>query len=94
VQAPILERLARQYTDRLVVLGINVGESPGVAAGYARSKGLSYPILADAEGETAETYRASSLPTVVLVDRQGKLVSLTQGVTRQATLEQALARLW
>ena len=72
-QAPILDRVARKYKDLVVVLGINVGESPSVAARYAKAKGLSYPILADVKGTTQELYGATVLPTVVLIDKQGKI---------------------
>ncbi len=89
-QAPILERIARKYKDLVVVLGINIGESPSVAARYAKAKGLSYPILADVEGDTQELYGASVLPTVVLIDKQGKVTAFVQGVVRQTSLERAI----
>ncbi len=89
-QAPILDRIARKYDADVVVLGINVGEPPAIAAGYAKVKGLSYPILADPEGTASELYNATNLPTVVLIDRKGNISAFNQGVVRQAELERAL----
>jgi thiol-disulfide isomerase/thioredoxin len=90
VQAPILDRIARKYPDDVVVLGINVGEPPQLAKAYADRKGLSYLILADAEGEAQRLYKATTLPTLILIDKQGNISSVTQGVVRQATLERAI----
>jgi len=92
-QAPILDRLARRYDQEVVVLGINVGEAPHVAASYARAKGLSYPILADPEGAAQQVYEATALPTVVVIDRKGNIASFNRGVVRQAELERTLREL-
>lgn len=90
MQAPILDRVARKYPDDVVVLGINVGEPPAIAKRYAEQKGLSYAILADTDGEVQSAYGASTLPTIVIVDRGGHITSVTQGVVRQTALEQAI----
>jgi len=92
-QAPILDRIARKYEDEVVVLGINVGEAPQVAANYARSKGLSYPILIDPEGAAQQSYEATALPTVVVIDKKGNIATFNRGVVRQAELERALREL-
>lgn len=89
-QAPILDRIARKYESDVVVLGINIGEPPQLAAGYAKQKGLSYPILGDFEGTAQELYDANALPTVVLIDKHGTVITLNQGVVRQAELERTL----
>lgn len=89
-QAPILDRIQRKYESEVVVLGINVGEAPQTAAAYARSKGLSYPILIDPEGTAQSAYDASALPTVVIIDKKGNIVTFNRGVVRQADLERAL----
>jgi thiol-disulfide isomerase/thioredoxin len=93
MQAPILDRIARKYEGEVVVLGINVGESAAVARRYASQKGLSYMILADEDGQTQALYGADTLPTVVLIDRQGNITTFVQGVVRQSALERAIRSL-
>ncbi len=90
IQAPILDRIARKHPDDVVVLGINVGESPGVIKRHVPTKGLSYPMLADLEGEVQGLYGAGTLPTLVLVDREGNVVVFVQSVVREETLERAI----
>jgi thiol-disulfide isomerase/thioredoxin len=93
MQAPILDRLARRYSQDVIVLGINVGESPQLAQRYAQQKGLSYPILADEDGDAQRLYNATTLPTVVLIDRAGNIQTFVQGVVREAALERAVRKL-
>lgn len=93
MQAPILERVAQRHPDDLVVLGINVGESPQTALRYATAEGLSYPILLDVDGEAQDLYAATTLPTLVVIDRQGQVRSLVRGVMRESALEDVIRRL-
>lgn len=89
LQAPILDRVARRNSDDVVVLGINVDDSPDVALQYAKKKGLSYPILID-DGQAQGAYGASTLPTVVLIDEEGNIRQFVPGVMREAQLERAI----
>jgi cytochrome c biogenesis protein CcmG/thiol:disulfide interchange protein DsbE len=93
MQAPILDRVARKYGDDVVVLGINVGENENIAKRYALKKGLSYPILTDQDGDAQALYGANTLPTIVLIDRQGNVTTFVQGLVRQAQLERAIRNL-
>ena len=90
MQAPILDRIARRYPDDVVVLGINVDDPPEKAKHYAVQKGLSYPILTDIAGEAQTAYGASSLPTIVLIDKRGRIKTLVRGLVREAALERVL----
>lgn len=89
VQAPILDRVARRHAEDVVVLGINVDDTADVALQYAKKKGLSYPILMD-DGQAQGAYGATTLPTVVLIDRAGNIVEFVPGVLREAQLERAI----
>jgi len=93
IQAPILEQLAQKHAEDVVVLGINVGEPAAVAKDHAQNKGLSYPILADLEGEAQQLYGAGTLPTVAVLDREGKVVFYAQDVVRLDRLEQEISAL-
>lgn len=92
MQAPILERVAKRHDD-VVVLGINVDDPAPLAARYAEKKGLSYPILLDADGEAQSLYDARTLPTVVVIDRAGNIRQLSRGLIRESAVEKVLANL-
>lgn len=92
VQAPILERLSRRYEERgLVVVGVNVDDPPGVAASYAQRKALSYPIVLDPTGETQAAYGVTQLPSLVVLDREGRVVAYLTGVVDEGTLDELVS---
>ena len=89
LQAPILDRLSRRYSQRgVVVLGINVDDPPGVAKAYAAKKGLSYPILVDDENLAKGLYDVEVLPSIVVVDKEGRVVSYTRGLVDEGALDE------
>ncbi len=93
VQAPILDRIARRHPRDVVVLGINVADEPELARRYALAKRLSYPILLDQDGEVQEAYGAFTLPSLVIVDRQGQIHRAVTGLVRQSTIDKMIRQL-
>jgi cytochrome c biogenesis protein CcmG/thiol:disulfide interchange protein DsbE len=92
VQAPILDRLARKYEGRgLVVLGVNVDDPPALAKEYARRKGLSYPILVDDSDQATALYKISLLPSLVIIDRKGNVTQFLTGLVDEPSLDDAIA---
>lgn len=88
VEAPILSRVADRYRDRgLVVLGVNTGDRPGLAAPFATRKQLSYPIVFDADHSAADLYDVDVLPTMVLVGKDGKVRAVRVGLVDEASLD-------
>jgi thiol-disulfide isomerase/thioredoxin len=91
VQAPILERIARRYEKQgLVVVGIDVDDPPEKARAYAKSKGLSYPIVTD-PGDASKRYGVDKLPSLVVIDRDGRVLGVTSGVVDEASLDELVA---
>ncbi len=91
-QAPILEKFARAHPNDVVVVGINTDDEPGRGGAWARGHGLSYPIVYDAANEAGRAYSVRNLPTLVMVDRSGKIVAVRIGVTDEDELEALLKK--
>jgi cytochrome c biogenesis protein CcmG, thiol:disulfide interchange protein DsbE len=91
LEAPIVNKLSQRFRDRgLVVVGVNTGEpsgEPGPGREWARSHGLSYPIVFDTNDRAAMQYGASNLPTLVVISRSGKVTAVRQGLTNDSELE-------
>lgn len=88
-EMPDLERAYRaKRAQGVVVLGVDQGESPAIAGAFARSLGITYPILVDEQQQYGRVYRALGLPTTVIVDRQGIVVKTFDGTV---TYDQVLA---
>jgi thiol-disulfide isomerase/thioredoxin len=92
MQTPVLDRLSRRYRDRgLTVVGVNVLDDDHAAARrYAEQKGLSYPILLDDSGITQRQYGVNRLPSLVIIDKEGRIVHRTNGFVDEASLERLL----
>ena len=75
-ELPELQSLHTKYAARgFEVIGVSVDES-GVETvrNFVTEQKLTYPIVLDPEGKLANILQTSSLPTSVLLDRDGKII--------------------
>lgn len=89
-QASILNDVAPRHEANVTVVGVNTADHPDRAREFARSHNLSYPVVLDT-GETAQAYGADSLPTLIIVDAEGRVSSAVTGVMSARELESAIA---
>jgi cytochrome c biogenesis protein CcmG, thiol:disulfide interchange protein DsbE len=90
LEAPIVNKLAQRYHDRgLVVVGVDTSEPNGDGPGrsWAAAHELSYPIVYDANDETARLYGVTSMPTLVVISRTGKITAVREGLTNDTELQ-------
>src|SRR5579859_887057 len=81
-EAPIVDQVSRRWRDKgVVVVGVNT-DTPdqGDPRAFALQHGLSYPIAADGTGLAARAFEVDSLPTLVVVSREGKVTAVRTGV--------------
>jgi peroxiredoxin len=80
VEMPSMERLHREFMSQgLVVLAVDIRESPKQVARFMKEFRLSFPPLLDTDGEVAARYRVQGIPTTVLIDRGGRIVGTVVG---------------
>ena len=74
--SPQISTLAKKYQDRITVIGINVGgvDSPEVVKKYGQRHHIDYPLLIDSENETLEAFSVRAIPTIILMDKNGKVL--------------------
>ncbi len=77
-ELPIYEEFHQKYGDRVAVLGIDyLDTQPGGALELARETGVSYPQLADPNGDMAladPLPNLPGLPGMIFVDEDGSVV--------------------
>jgi alkyl hydroperoxide reductase subunit AhpC len=72
--------LHRDFGPRgLSILAVNIEESSSTVAGWVREKKITMPILLDPDGEVTRQYTVIATPTVVLIDRQGRVLGRIVG---------------
>lgn len=74
-EIPHIKEIYRQGREKkLEVLNIYINEPEAKVAAFAAKHELPYPVLLDKDGQVAERYQVRGVPTLVLLDRQGKIV--------------------
>ncbi|HET7863880.1 MAG TPA: TlpA disulfide reductase family protein [Burkholderiaceae bacterium] len=80
VEMPHLNRLHEKYRAAgLVLLGVNVDEDPRTAAGVAAKLGVQFPVLLDTDKAVSRLYDLNSMPSTVLIDRDGHVRYVHRG---------------
>jgi cytochrome c biogenesis protein CcmG, thiol:disulfide interchange protein DsbE len=91
MEAPILSRVAQRYRDRgVVVIGVNTGDKPGLAGRFAEEEKLAYPVVYDDVGIGGD-YGVQSLPTLVMIGRDGRVQAVRTGVVDESGLDALIA---
>ena len=79
-EAPALERLYRESSGRLVVLGIDLDDNTEDALAFVEEHGLTYPQLREADGrERRDLWAMTGFPESFLVDPDGELALIRRG---------------
>ncbi len=73
-EMPQLNRLYGKYHSAgFVLLGVNVDEDPRNAIGASSRLGVQFPVLFDAAQKVSRLYELRTMPSTVLIDRDGKV---------------------
>ncbi len=79
-EMPKLNALYEKYhAAGFVLLGVNVDEDVKHASEVATRLGLKFPVLLDTEKAISTLYDLSTMPSTVIVDRDGKVRYLHRG---------------
>lgn len=72
VEFPNIQQVYDEWQGgEVVILTINLGESPDTVAAFIEAEGISLPVLLDREREAAAQYRVSSIPRTFFIDKDG-----------------------
>lgn len=73
-EMPRLNRLYEKYRSAgFQLFGVNVDEDVHNATGVTSSMNLQFPILLDTEKRVSRLYDLSTMPSTVLIDRDGRV---------------------
>lgn len=70
---------ARQ-DDGLVVLAVNAQEDPATVSSFIEATGFSFPVLLDSDGRVEQQYQVRSFPMTFVIDRDGRVVYVHNGL--------------
>lgn len=90
---PRLNQLRDEYADRgLVLLGVNLdaGFSPPQVQEAQRRFGANFPSIQDSNRALQTHYGVTALPTLVVIDREGRVAAVQRGVPAFAGLSRLI----
>lgn len=75
-EMPSIEALYREMMGKedFVMITILYKDSPENAIGYMKSKGYTFPVYVDPNGNSARNYGVTGVPETYIVDKKGVLV--------------------
>lgn len=86
---PSLDQLHRRHHDRgLTILGLTRERRPTIEAHLSRSP-VAYTVARDL-GSTQQSYGVSAIPTLVVLDRRGRVREVRVGGENMQTLERVI----
>jgi len=62
-----------------VLLGVNVDDDSSKAAEVAKKLGVTFPVLLDTDKKVSKLYDLNTMPSTVVIDRDGKMRFLHRG---------------
>ncbi len=102
-EMPLLESAWNEYRSRgVVIVGVDVGESPDTVRRFVDSIGVTYPIWTDAPGdaegfddtnELLARFGGVGLPTTIFIGPDGVIEEVYVGELNRAMLNEWLPRL-
>ena len=79
-EMPRLDTLYQKYhKSGFVLLGVNVDDDPRTALATAAKLNVSFPVLLDTDKKVSKLYDLNTMPSTVVIDRDGKMRFLTRG---------------
>ena len=95
---PNLISMQKKYGGKnFTVVGVSLDQQAGVLPPFVKQWGMKYPVVNDMDGAVARSYGGiRSIPTGILIDRHGKVITGFVGYhpkeELEAMLKQALAK--
>ncbi|MGH9426798.1 MAG: TlpA family protein disulfide reductase, partial [Terriglobia bacterium] len=86
LEMPVVEKLHQQFHGKgLRVFGVN-DEDIDTIRDYVAEHEYSFPTLMDTNQQAMNLYRIRGIPTMVVIDREGKIAQYRLGLSRENDL--------
>jgi thiol-disulfide isomerase/thioredoxin len=94
VEMPALEAAYQENIPDLVILAVNIMETPDVVAKFFWELSLSFEPVLDSEGLIHEIYQVRGFPSSFFVDDEGVIKSIVIGLLTEETLKDNLKKIY
>ncbi|GED24029.1 thiol-disulfide oxidoreductase ResA [Brevibacillus agri] len=93
-EMPALQEQYSKFKDKgLVVLGVNIGESPVAVEPFVKQFGVEFPILLDRQSQITKLYRIGPIPTTFFIAPDGEVKEIFIGQLNEAMIADKLSKI-
>lgn len=91
-EMPFIQAVHEQWAESdLVILAVNVGENTSRVRQFIDQNQYSFTVLMDSDGQVAEKYQITGIPTTLFIDKEGIIQLMKIGAyASQAAIESDL----
>ena len=79
-EVPVLIDLANRYKDRVQIVGVSLDDGPDEVKSFVKETGINYPVVMASREIVAEYGGVPALPTLFVVNADGKVVQKHEGL--------------
>lgn len=93
-EMPALQAQYEKLKDKgLVVVGVNIGESPISVEPFVKQFGVNFPILLDRQSQITKLYRIGPIPTTFFISPDGVVEEIFVGQLNEAMIADKVAKI-
>jgi hypothetical protein len=82
-----VDRVSRSLSGRgLVAVGVVTDDDAEAAQRFLDTHPMGYPTFVDQQAQATLAFHVEGLPTLVAIDRTGRVVAVHRGLAREAEL--------
>jgi peroxiredoxin len=94
VEMPTLEEAYKKHgADGVIMVGANFQQEKPQVKKFTEANKITFPIVMDVDGKTADGYNVPGLPTTFFIGSDGVLAGYHEGVVKPEMLEEWIAKL-
>lgn len=83
LEMPQFEKMYKEQKEKgFELLAISCDQDADALTTYLARKPVSFPVLHDPEGRVAALYGVKAYPTTILIDANGKVISIFEGMNQ------------
>jgi len=91
---PALQKQYEAYKDKgLVIVGVNIGETPVAVEPFLKQFGVTFPILMDRESQITKLYRIDKIPSTFFIDPDGEVKEIFLGPLNEDMIAEKVAKI-
>ncbi len=90
-QAEVLKGIYPRLDGAVEFLAVDVGEEESMVRGFVEKRPFPYPVLLDPSAEVADALGVTGLPTLMILDTEGRVSYLDSGILSEREICREIA---